>query len=508
MKHEPKLVQLPLRSKGPLVEPHQWPMNPKSDPPRALKSLAKIIEEDLCHRCGSCVGICPTGVLGLDEEEYPRVKNLAACTDCDLCVKVCPGDEFPHDSLSQQLYGYIPDHQDTHGHFEGAYLTHATDPHIRASGTSGGVVTALLMYLLEQNIIDGALVVGSDEQEKWKGKPQIVRTPEEIFASIKSKYAISPTNIGFEEIREVPGRYAIVGLPCQIHGFHNAARLDRRLKDRVILTIGLFCHAAIEHEPMSMLWERLGDTRQQVKRFISRVGKHPGTPHLELEDGTLQPLYFPEANGYRPSSMEILNFFYRLYTPARCLTCYDGTAEFADIAVGDPWLPRPANSISFRDGYSFVLARSSRGVAALRTARRAGILEWQKLDPEIARTCNSMMSEEKRWRAFRVIETYRRQGKAVPTYGFSIPRPTGKQFILTELNILSHMLCFMKRGRRKVFRFLFTPMGYRVLWLNHHRREFRVVRQNFFARVMRKIRGGSFVDEPEDDTHASVSHPS
>ena len=143
-----ELVQ--LRRSGPMVEPFTWPMKPEQDPPRALKTLGHIIDNDLCHRCGSCVGICPTNVLGLDDEEYPVVKNLTACTDCDLCVKVCPGEEFDAIGIAKQLFGEVPDVKDMHGHFESAYLSYACDPAIRERSTSGGLVTGLLVSLLRR----------------------------------------------------------------------------------------------------------------------------------------------------------------------------------------------------------------------------------------------------------------------------------------------------------------------------------------------------------------------
>ena len=424
-------------------------------------------------------------MLGLDDDEYPVVKNLSSCTDCDLCVKVCPGDELNVPSIASQQFGYVPDFQDMHGHFSNAYLAYAGNETLREQSTSGGLITGLLIHLLETGEIDGALVVGSDENEKWKGKPFIARTKQELLSTAKSKYAIAPTNGSFHEIREVPGRYAIVGLPCQIHGFQKASRLDRKLKERVVLTIGLFCHAAIEHEPMRYLWSRLGDKQHQVKRFISRVGKHPGTPHIEFHDGSLQPLYFPEASGYRPSSMEILNILYRLYTPERCLTCYDSTSEFADIAVGDPWLPAPSDDIDFFRGYSFVLARTDRGERYLSGAQEAQAVTLRTLDPEVARTSNTMMGHEKRWRAYRIIETHRRQGKAIPNYGFETPRVSGLELILTELNMISHFLCFVKFGRLAVLRLVFSRFGYSVLWLNHKRRVFRDWRKSRRARRKR-----------------------
>ena len=484
-----------LRKKGPLVEPFRWPLSPENDPPRALKSLARIIDGDLCHRCGSCVGICPTDVLGLDKEEYPIVKNISACTDCDLCVKVCPGDEFSVPSIAKQLFGHVPDINDMHGHFLSAYLTYATDKELRQNSTSGGLVTGLLIWLLGKGYIDGAVVIASHAKDLWKGVPIIARTKEELLSTTKSKYAISPTNVAFSEIRNVEGRYALVGLPCQIHGYHKAARLDKRLRDRVVLTVGLFCHAAVEHEPMDYIFKNVAERPDEAVRFVSRIGKHPGTPHLIYKDGTSKPVYFPEAKGYRPTSLEILNILYRLYTPKRCLTCYDSTSEFADIAVGDPWIAPPSDDIDFHDGYSFALARTTRGEELLRNAQSAGAIKMVKLRPDIARTSNRMMGEEKRGRAFRIIETLRRQGKPIPDYDIKIPSPSAKQFLLTELNMLSHILCYLPKWRLTVLKSAFSPLGYRLLWLNQQKRVFRNFRRDSMAKIKRVLSRKSSVIE-------------
>lgn len=457
--------------------------------PRALRTLSQIVENDLCHRCGSCVGICPTKVLGLDSEEYPVVQNLSACTDCDLCVKVCPGEEFNAIESAKSLFPKVPDISDMHGYFESASVGFACDEEIRKGSTSGGVVSGILIYLLENGIIDGALVVVSDEKDKWKGKPLIARDRETIIASMKSKYAIAPTNVALEEIRRTEGNYAVVGLPCQIHGIIKAAELDKRIKERVKLKIGLFCHAAVEHEPMQYLWGRLEERHGKIKRFISRVGKHPGTPHVEYEDGTLEPVYFPEKQGYRPSSMEMINILYRLYTPQRCLTCYDSTSEFADIAVGDPWMAPPDDNIDFKEGYSFVLARTKVGLDLYTKSIESGAIKTYELKPELARTSNTLMGVEKRWRAFRVIETRRRQGKTVPEYHFKTPKASGKHLLLTELNIISHIFCFIGKGRLQVLKFILSPFGYYLLRLNNFKREFRNWRRDtisYYKRAWKK----------------------
>ena len=270
----------PLRERGPFVEPMAWPLPEGGQLPRALRGLSQIVDGGLCHRCGSCVGICPTGVLALDDREYPTVKNLSACTDCDLCMRVCPGDEFDFKAFHSALFGAPAELTNTHGHFIDSAVAYSTDPIIREHSTSGGVVTAILVDLLERKEIDGAIVIASDETSLWKGKPVVARTRAELLGAMKSKYAICPTNAAFKEVREIEGRYALVGLPCQIHGFRKAAELDARLKSRITLAIGLFCHAAIEHEAFEVIWETLGDKGPRAKRFISRIGKHPGTPHV------------------------------------------------------------------------------------------------------------------------------------------------------------------------------------------------------------------------------------
>jgi coenzyme F420 hydrogenase subunit beta len=459
--------------------------------PRALRALAQIVREGLCHRCGSCVGICPTRVLGLDREEYPRVQSLEACTDCDLCVRVCPGDEFNYAQAYQVGFSSLPAMEQTHGSFKDAVVAYALDPAVREHSTSGGLVTAILLYLLRSGKIDGALVIGSDAEVLWKGKPYVARNETQILAAMKSKYAICPTNSLFSEVLEVPGRYALVGLPCQIHGLIKARLLDKRLAERIVFSIGLFCHAAIEHQAYRVIWEMLGEKVLEAKRFISRVGKHPGTPHLELKDGTLYPVYFgSRSTGYRPSSIEVINVLYRLYTPARCLTCFDASAEFADLAVGDPWMAPPDDGVDFKEGWSFGLLRSERALKVFSEIEEQQLIKSVRLTEREARECNRLMAGEKRHRAFRTIETHKRQGKAVPDYGAAqIELPRGLALIRTELHVLSHTFCFLPGLRAGVLRFMLGRGGYYLFWLNHKRRTLRVWLRDTVALALRRLRG-------------------
>jgi ferredoxin len=47
----------------------------------------KIINENLCKRCGRCVKICPAGAIVL--EDYP-IFDEKKCIFCYHCEKTCP----------------------------------------------------------------------------------------------------------------------------------------------------------------------------------------------------------------------------------------------------------------------------------------------------------------------------------------------------------------------------------------------------------------------------------
>ena len=56
----------------------------------AAKKLPRIVvNEKLCKGCSICVDFCPTDVLEM-KGSFAAVKNLEACTRCQLCDLRCP----------------------------------------------------------------------------------------------------------------------------------------------------------------------------------------------------------------------------------------------------------------------------------------------------------------------------------------------------------------------------------------------------------------------------------
>ncbi|MCB0321222.1 MAG: hypothetical protein KDD60_09870, partial [Bdellovibrionales bacterium] len=163
----------------------------------------------------------------------------------------------------------------------------------------------------------------------------------------------------------------------------------------------------------------------------------------------------------------------------------------------DPWLPPPEDDINMYDGWSFGLIRSEVGHSMVERAVQSGALVRRPITREEAMQCNHQMSTEKRWRAFRVIETHRRQGKSIPNYGrvaHHFPRHGGLQFIETEFHMLSHIGCFLPQVRGKILWFFLRSGGYYLLWLNSLRRRLKIGLRDTLAYIRRKLFGRKDLD--------------
>ena len=113
------------------------------------------MSEKLCHSCGTCFVICRHDAISYRETVggylFPRIdKNT--CTQCGLCYDVCSGINFGvtlRDNFHRNPFV---------GKILNTQIDKATDETIFLNSQSGGVVTALLDYLLSTELIEAAIV--------------------------------------------------------------------------------------------------------------------------------------------------------------------------------------------------------------------------------------------------------------------------------------------------------------------------------------------------------------
>ena len=372
-----------------------------------INNLICQTNKDLCTRCGMCVGVCPVNSFIFDNKLYPQ--PTPECIDCMLCKRVCPGESFDVDLFSQKLFGKPYILKNELGYFNNAFVGYATDKDLKMNATSGGVITGILISLLENKKIDGAIVTSFDEHHPENPKPIIARTIEKLIKSAGSKYTIVSQNSIFNELRKLDEHVALVGLPCHVQAFRLLSETSHSLSNKVSLVIGLYCAGTIEQQATLSLINMLGVPLTEIREIKYRGGQWPGEFQVFRKNGAC--LSFPR---------EIFIYLSRLYVPKRCLTCIDYSSEFADISVADAWI-KEKGKWKYPGGCSIILERTQIGREALELARNSSHLNIQEISREIALETHRGSSTCRKNRAIVNINEFKKRRKSYPNYGILMP---------------------------------------------------------------------------------------
>ena len=304
-----------------------------------MELLKAVVQEGLCCGCGTCAGICPANAIkmiktpGLHKPQIDENK----CIHCELCIQSCPGHSVNFEDLSLKIFGE-PYKSSSEGKYLSCYVGYSTDDKIRYNSTSGGLITQLLLFALENNIIDGVLTTKMRKDNPLETEPFIARTREEIIEASKSKYCPVAANICLTEILKEDGRFAVVGLPCHIHGIRKAEQLNKQLKKKIVLKLGLLCSHTVDFEGTKFIINKMGFSEDEITSIAYRGAGWPGSMRIKTKSGVSSRL--PLVGSWYAYWIVFSSFF---FTPMRCTMCPDQAAELADISFGDAWLPEFKN---------------------------------------------------------------------------------------------------------------------------------------------------------------------
>ena len=224
----------------------------------------------------------------------------------------------------------------------------------------GGVVSALLIELLESGKIDGALVAKPSERETWKGVAHLAQTREDVIACAGSFYnqtlALGHLDLKKYDLPPKP-RIALVGTPCEIQGlramqqrpfYWGASKVDA-----VVLTVALLCTKSFDYEGLMLreIQAKRGISLQDIDKIDIIRGK------LYLYDGEGATLLEEPIRDFHGAALK------------GCDECADFLGVAADISVG---------SVGSEDSYSSVLIWTDAGCSAFQHV--APHLEIRELD--------------------------------------------------------------------------------------------------------------------------------
>lgn len=356
-------------------------------PAKAFGHLKKELNFDFCLGCGACVASCPLESLRLGEGG-PSLKGK--CVSCGLCYYQCP-QFVSSDKVAKRIFGEESESEDI-GVYEKIYSARANDAEILERGQDGAAITALLVSLLEEDFIDGAVVTASGS-DPWCPETRVTVSRAEIIEGAGTIYTRGPIILGVKDAVDLYGlsKMALVGTPCQIKAprrMELEGRAQRRLGSKVKLLIGLFCTEAFSYPSIKEITEKkLGVNLKDVRKMDIDKGKFI--------------VYSKEG-----SNPELSVSSLKQYATTPCKVCCDFSAELADVSVG---------SVGSPSGYSTVISRTPVGVEAFELAQGTGVFEAkpiQEVKPGIGLVRKLSLRKKKEARA--EIEERRKDGKSLP----------------------------------------------------------------------------------------------
>lgn len=369
-----------------------------------FKTVRDVAEWRLCAGCGACAYACRDGKVSLKDVFDDGIRPFVAdddCRDCTDCLQVCPGI-----GLSRPSPGGANDTFEKWGPVLSVWEGYAVDEEVRFRGSSGGAVTALALYCMEELKFGGVLHAGAGDTP-LSNKTHYSVTRTELLSRAGSRYSPASPCDSLGLIESAKTKSLFIGKPCDVAALQKAAGMRPALKEKVGASIAIFCAGTPSTKGTAELIKSLGAEATDAREIRYRGRGWPGVFSARVKGAPLEVSY-----------REAWSFLQR-YRPYRCHLCPDGTGEFADISCGDPWHREKEGGA----GRSIVVARTWWGQEIVEGAIRAGYLKLPRSDGEALEAAQRNLLEKKsalwgRLLAFRL---------------FFLPSPAFSGFLLRRL---------------------------------------------------------------------------
>ncbi len=368
----------------------------------------KILKNNLCNRCGSCVGLSNGKIIFEDRTGIylPKVIGKLSDTEIKNIIDACSGWEFNFPQYKDKIYDNFCFHHFI-GPYKEIYIGYSKDSGIRRNSASGGILSAILVWLLEKKRIEGAVVVKMSDKMPWLTEPVIATTRQEILDAAQSKYIISSTNELLPEIEKFPGRLAFVGLPGQVQSIRKLQTLKNASVRNIEYIFGPFYGNTLHFTSIISILRSYGiKDYTKIKKLYFRYGEWPGKLRIELIDNKIIELKKFYANYLIP--FHILK---------NSLLCSDFTNEFTDISCGDAWAPKYEDK---GKGFSIIIPRSEQGQQILFDMQKEGRVYLENITLDKAIEMHSHGYDLKKRGTFIRLQFRKYLGKMNPDYGYEI----------------------------------------------------------------------------------------
>lgn len=404
-----------------------------------VKTIEDVVNYQLCSGCGMCESLEPKRYEMHDVEHVGYRPKIIATDQASSgeAFNACPGHQLEHSydrndtQLDKELEGCWGPVYDV---WEG----YAADDAIRFKGSSGGAATALALFGLEQGHADTVFHTGGDPKRPYANESKKSRSKHELLESAGSRYSPASPCTSIKDIHNEVGNVIFIGKPCDTTAVANWQKIHSNNNNKIAIKIGFFCAGTPSTQGnLELIKNHATKDPARIESLKFRGEGWPGTWRALFDDPDgkkkIAELTYKDSWG-----------FLQRFRQWRCYICPDHTAEFADIAVGDPWYREVEKE---EKGKSLIVVRTQKGRDYLAAAVEKGYVVLEKKDNSLLARSQPNLIKARGDVWGRLI--------ALRLFGAAIPKYTGFNFfIFWVLNLsfrskLGSIYGTIKRVKRK-----------------------------------------------------------
>jgi coenzyme F420 hydrogenase subunit beta len=367
----------------------------------------EVVHCKLCMGCGACIAICRREAITLvdvPDAGLRPVINDSNCNQCGLCVKVCPGIALESPGAGDM--SSEPFSQEWGNVFE-IWEGYAVDKEIRFNGASGGVVTALGLYTIENGKSDAVLHICADPHNPLSNIVVLSRCRTELMRGTGSRYSPTAPCSYIRKTGKDTGIITFVGKPCDTAGLFKIAAVEQGIRERIGLKISIFCAGSPTTKGTYVLLNKMNVNPLDVGQIRYRGCGWPGMTTVKMRDGLTKQITYEAAWGGVLSD----------YGQFRCAVCPDSAGEFSDIACADGWHRKADGG---NPGWSLMIVRTEKGRRVLHDAMDAGYITGSRVERNTLNSAQPSLLRKQRelWGRLRLMRLF---GMATPDFkGFHL----------------------------------------------------------------------------------------